>query len=399
MSTNLNTIVAGRTVTRDQVLAAVAECDELGKVVFLRKHGYGAGRYALRVNGRSYPSKAILGVAAGLASADFFGGARGAAGNLARLGFDVREVTTGARISRELDSLRRKVAADPSFVAEAAWPELAIDPAAYFASGTNRAPEIVGAAAAGADIGVAAPEVTAAAEAELVKLAGSDVLVFVDSGAFSEVAKDFPFDVVKPITAAEWTKRLELYKRLSAALGNSVYLVAPDQVGNQEKTLERLTTYAADVLECQALGARILVPMQLGGDLLAFAAAVDAILGTDWIPAFPCKKSPVTAAQVAEFAAARRPKHVHLLGLGIRNPKTPAFLEALATFCSVSLDSCWIGSAAGRTNGPKVDGKGTRRRLTIASDLARDVLARVGSSLAAKTVAIYSVLAGGGLVA
>ena len=400
MSTVPTVTVANATVTRAMVLEAVAACEAVGKVAFLKAHGYGPGRYALRVDGRSYPSKAILGVAAGLASSDFFGGARGAAGSLARLGFEVREVKTGALISRELDSLRRKVAASPEFITEPAWPILPMDPSAYFASGTNRAPEIVGAAAAGADIGVAAPEVSATAEAELVKLAGSDVLVFVDSGAFSEVTNDFPFDVVKPITAAEWDKRLGLYERLASALGESVFLVAPDQVGNQAKTLERLELYADRVKKCAELGARILVPMQLGGDLVAFAEAVDAILGTDWIPAFPCKKSPVTADQVAEFARQRAPRHIHLLGLGVRNPKAPAFLGALKGLCSVSLDSCWIGSVAGRTNGPKdpITGKGTRRRLTIASDLARDVLARLGSSRLVKEVAVYALLAGAGLV-
>lgn len=396
MSNTANVVqVANKTVSRPDVLRAIAECDRLGKVRFLRRYGYGTGRYALRHDGRSYPSKAILGVAAGLASSDFFGGARGAAGSLSRLGFEVRDVKLGCRVSRELDSLRRQVAKDPSFVVEPAWPELPVDPAAYFASGTNRAPEIAGAAAAGADIGVVAPEVSKASEAELVKLAGSDVLVFVDSGAFSEVGGSFPFPVVNPITPDQWKKRLGLYERLAAALGESVFLVAPDQVGDQAKTLERLELYADEIRRCAELGARILVPMQLGGDLVEFAEKVDSILGVEWFPAFPCKKSPVTAHQVREFVLSRRPRHVHLLGLGIRNKKAPAFLAALRGLCSVSLDSCWIGSAAGRRNGPG----GGRRRLTIARDLAEDVLARVGSSRAVRELAVYAVLAGSGLVA
>lgn len=55
-----------RDVTREAVLAAVAEYDELGQDDFLRKYGfYRARSYLLIHDGKAYDSKAIVGAAHG----------------------------------------------------------------------------------------------------------------------------------------------------------------------------------------------------------------------------------------------------------------------------------------------------------------------------------------------
>jgi hypothetical protein len=71
----------------------------LGQDEFLARYGFGQARaYLLIVDRKSYDSKAILGVAFGLATgrplgpADFSGGALGAAAVLRSLGFEVRNV-------------------------------------------------------------------------------------------------------------------------------------------------------------------------------------------------------------------------------------------------------------------------------------------------------------------
>jgi hypothetical protein len=85
-------------VTRADVLRAIEEYDRLGQDQFLAEHGFGrATAYLLVHNGRSYDSKAILGVAYGvatgvpLASREFSGGVHGAAGVLRKLGFEIRD--------------------------------------------------------------------------------------------------------------------------------------------------------------------------------------------------------------------------------------------------------------------------------------------------------------------
>src|SRR5690242_8246236 len=49
------------------VLAAMDECNGLGRSAFLQRHGFGEARtYFLEYDGRRYDSKAIVGVAHGL---------------------------------------------------------------------------------------------------------------------------------------------------------------------------------------------------------------------------------------------------------------------------------------------------------------------------------------------
>lgn len=79
-------------LTREQVLATIRKCDEMGEAAFLKAHGYGPStKFVLRFNRRSYPSKAILGVAAGLKSSEFSGGTAHAVRVLERLGFNTKD--------------------------------------------------------------------------------------------------------------------------------------------------------------------------------------------------------------------------------------------------------------------------------------------------------------------
>jgi hypothetical protein len=86
-------------VARADVLRAIEEYDRLGQDRFLAEHGFGrATAYLLIHCGRSYDSKAILGVAYKFATGirisphDFSGGMYGAAKVLRKLGFEVRNV-------------------------------------------------------------------------------------------------------------------------------------------------------------------------------------------------------------------------------------------------------------------------------------------------------------------
>ncbi|CAO3351944.1 DUF3883 domain-containing protein [Azospirillum melinis] len=87
-------------MSRKAVLAAIEECDRVGRDTFEARYGYhSAPDFVLLHNGREYDSKAILGVAyryqfAGLALRnDQFSGSKGGAGrHLARLGFSVTDV-------------------------------------------------------------------------------------------------------------------------------------------------------------------------------------------------------------------------------------------------------------------------------------------------------------------
>jgi 5-methylcytosine-specific restriction enzyme A len=91
-------VVSLNDITRDVVLKAIDEYDELGQDAFLSRHGFGSARsYFLIRNGKTYDSKAIVGVAHGylpgrqpLPASKFSGGEATVGRLLRRLRFNVR---------------------------------------------------------------------------------------------------------------------------------------------------------------------------------------------------------------------------------------------------------------------------------------------------------------------
>jgi hypothetical protein len=84
-------------VTRDEVVRAIHEYDQLGAEAFFSAHGYApTTTYDLVWDKHRYPPKAILGTAyefatgTRLASGDFEGGKSGAVKVLGNLGFTVQ---------------------------------------------------------------------------------------------------------------------------------------------------------------------------------------------------------------------------------------------------------------------------------------------------------------------
>lgn len=60
-------------IEESDVLAAIAEYDKLGQVEFLRKYSFGqSSKFRLVHHGRLYDSKAIAGVAHGIATGDYW---------------------------------------------------------------------------------------------------------------------------------------------------------------------------------------------------------------------------------------------------------------------------------------------------------------------------------------
>ncbi len=266
----------------------------------------------------------------------------------------------------------------------------------HFASGVNHAGEVRGLAMSGRHYGITANRASAELlrEVEAVNHNGGPRL-FVDSGAFSEV-KFGPGGprVVKAITDEEWRRRLKLYAVLAKMYGPRCYLVAPDQVGNQQVTLERLARYAPQIALCASLRAHIIVPVQKGAlPMSEFYRQACAILGLRNAPiaGVPMKKDATSLAQLAELvdsmpwhavkeyasSAAHDGCRIHLLGLGPESKRWPSVLRTIKSRrpnASITSDSVTVRRLAGRTNGPK----GGPRVLTKYNDEARAILAGDG---------------------
>jgi hypothetical protein len=111
--------------SREAVLEAIREFEQLGQEAFLEKYGFGpATEYLLRYEGKEYDSKAIAGVAHGfqfplpgpLKSGEFSGGANTVAKKLQSLGFEVSgpqeedSQHSGLKVGRDLGQFRRYAA-------------------------------------------------------------------------------------------------------------------------------------------------------------------------------------------------------------------------------------------------------------------------------------------------
>jgi hypothetical protein len=242
----------------------------------------------------------------------------------------------------------------------------------YFASGSNEIGYIRGLDEAGHAIGVAAPYVTRAGANVLREVS---VPVFVDSGAFSEVEFKPGRGFVK-VREMDWLRVLAVYNHLVESLGSQLYVVAPDRVGDQDKTLVRMARYAPQIQSLHRRGANIIVPIQRGRRDLArmWRTALEALgLSEDdprVIAGIPSKKDATPIPELEAFLQEQQPRAVHFLGLGPKNARWPAVEAAvrrLAPGTRVLHDSAMVPAMVGRTSGPG----GGPRKLTAAQDRAR----------------------------
>lgn len=357
--------------TREAVISVMREFDAVGMEKFLTVYGYGwSVSYVIRYEGREYPSKAILGVSAGLSSGEFSGGSAHTVRVLRGLGFTVvRKVGMGMK---RLAMVAAMVATMLPFQAKV-FPSFPVDVISCYSSGLDGG-YIVGAAMTREwDVGVTAKKMSAFDERCLGSVVGV-TRVFLDSGAFGEFqnnqkrAKAGKASVY--INDEGWRKILHKGARVAWRYGSDVSVVVPDRVRDQMVTLELQDRYRSQIQAIRSLGAVMLVPVQRGVmSQIDFWYEECSVLGFVGVPAFPCAAAATPPADVHRFVEVVKPPLIHLLGVGPFNKKLGEFLGGLVgTGCRVQMDACQMGNANARHVGPKaLDGK---RRLTYASDVA-----------------------------
>lgn len=228
----------------------------------------------------------------------------------------------------------------------------------YFASGSSAVADLRGLTRWLHPVGVSIPDLGEPALMEIEKLAGLEVPVFVDTGAFAEVeATPQGLQVVRPIDDGAWDVRVAVGLRIARALGAQAYVVAPDRVGDQGETLRRMRRHREAMGALRSLGARVVVPLQRGIDSTArFDIACAEALGfDDYVRAVPGNKDAMPLVEIERFLRARKPKALHVLGMGPKSARFLDFCDVLRRFgegVAVSYDSNLIAAHVGASNGP-----------------------------------------------
>lgn len=208
--------------------------------------------------------------------------------------------------------------------------------------------------------------------------------VFVDSGAYSEV--DEKFVVVDPISDEQWRERLASALKLGEALGERAFIMAPDRVGSQAITFDRLTTYRDQVRAIAATGAQLMLALQPGDkSLTEFLDAAEAATGIEFIPAFPMRKGPVPFEVIAEFVRNNPGRPIHLLGMGRSKAPFMKRLEAMFPDLVITHDANELRAIVGNKSGMR---RHTRSSHEAIEELAEFVFAPGDSRLPDFTDAI-----------
>jgi len=221
-----------------------------------------------------------------------------------------------------------------------------------FRSGMTNKSDFHGCLDAGADIGVVACKLTSSQILiSLPKHLDNGHKAFIDSGAFTSFRTgeeiDFHMVLRDYESVAEMTDRPE-----------NLYVVAPDAVGDQIKTLELLEAYKERLQALIKRGVRLIVPLQVGKlsapDMLA--ACVEILATNRFVAGIPSNK----AAMGIHECMTLKHHAFHILGKVQGDPEQQERVSALVSGnpnAQISADANWLRS--------RLD---TIRKLTDVSD-------------------------------
>jgi len=185
--------------------------------------------------------------------------------------------------------------------------------------------------------------------------------VLVDNGAVQEVDLA-TMETQAAITDNQWRLRMDRFVDLARRYGDAAWLITPDKVGDQGESIQRFERYVSRLREAANHGAILVLtlqpgplgPLELEDRLRGFLSGVP---DRQIVPAFPMRLVPgerrtVTPLPVlVDFVRRRRPRVVHLLGMGPKSRQLDIVLEALTAASPstrVTLDAAVVRSVASR---------------------------------------------------
>jgi hypothetical protein len=185
--------------------------------------------------------------------------------------------------------------------------------------------------------------------------------VLVDNGAVQEVDLA-TMQTQAAITDDQWQLRMGRFVELARRYGDAAWLITPDKVGDQAESIRRLERYAPRLREAAGHGAVLLLTLQPGpldpvGLEERLRTSLRGVPDRQIVPAFPMRLVPgerrtVTPLPVlVDYVRRRRPRVVHLLGMGPKSRQLTTVLQALAAASPstrVTLDAAVVRSVAAR---------------------------------------------------
>lgn len=145
--------------------------------------------------------------------------------------------------------------------------------------------------------------------------------VFMDSGAFGEVNADL--SIKKEMTDKDWQKIFDRYEALAKVFGDRLTVMAPDRVGDQEVTMQRLEKYKNRIKKVASYGCKIMGAIQknptVPNSLYLFHERMNNFFQSigikHWVRGLPLNKSPVKISDVEYMIQNAEPfRYIHLLG-------------------------------------------------------------------------------------
>jgi hypothetical protein len=208
-----------------------------------------------------------------------------------------------------------------------------------FRSGMSSKSDLRGAIDAGVPVGTVAGKLTTTQQLlALPKYLDQGGKVFIDSGAFC--AKNTGVQI-------DWESVIVVYERVAELTRNAgnLWVVSPDVMGDQAKTLSLIRQWAARINGLIGEGCNVIVPLQLGSMSGALMIEeVNSILGhSQWVAGIPSVKN-VMSSQECETL---RHGSFHILGRVQMDEEQEARISALLKHnegAVITADANWLRS-------------------------------------------------------
>lgn len=251
-----------------------------------------------------------------------------------------------------------------------------------FRSGMSRSPDLHGAIEAGAPAGVVAGELMFLQKSITIpRYLANGGAVFIDSGAFSELKTGIEPNFRDVLATYKHIAECTLDYGVTPA---SLYVVAPDKVGDQWASIERLCQYEKEVRQLIDMGVKVIVPIQVGP--LAASELVESIRVILESDSFVVGIPSNAAAMSIEECASLNHHSFHILGRVQKDPEQIARILALRAqqpHAQITADANWLRSRLAtvtqkcdelRANGTGRHPLVRTRTVAIAEAIAEDAI-------------------------